>query len=223
MYTLRYVARLDETQQAVYPSTYVPDWRIQFVQRAVVRTISQQKTAPDKDLGLIGETVTNIARTAIICLTVAIASVASPIAAAQKTPDVPPAPVPVQILTARKIFIANGDSDPFLGAPNLAYNEFYATLKSMGTYELVRTPADADMVLEIRFEVVFPAANVLRLAILDPKTGILLWRITEQVQPWAREATGRKNFDEAMANLVSDLSKLIVSPRATTGATTPGS
>ncbi|HEY4948825.1 MAG TPA: hypothetical protein VIH88_00700 [Candidatus Acidoferrales bacterium] len=166
--------------------------------------------------------MTNIARTVFICLTAAFVLAAVQSAEAQKTPDVPPAPVPVQILTARKIFIANGDSNPFLGAPNLAYNEFYASLKSMGVYEFAQTPADADVVLEIRFEVVFAATNVLRLAILDPKTGILLWRITEQVQTWAREATGRKNFDEAMANLVSDLNKLIVSPRATTGATTPG-
>jgi hypothetical protein len=168
--------------------------------------------------------MTNIARIAITCLTAAIALAAVPMAEAQKTPDVPPAPVPIQILTAKKIFIANGDSDPLLGIPSLAYSEFYASLKSQGIYQFVQTPADADVVLEVRFEVVFPAQGyyVLRLAIEDPKTGILLWRITEHVQSWAREATGRKNFDEAMTNLVSDLNKLIVSPRAATGAATPG-
>jgi hypothetical protein len=80
------------------------------------------------------------------------------------------------------------------------------------------------VVLEVRFEIVIPTQGyyLLRLAIIDPKTSIVLWRITEHVQPWAREATGRKNIDEAMAAVVSDLNKLIVSPRATTGATTPG-
>jgi hypothetical protein len=168
--------------------------------------------------------MTKIARIASIWLTAAIAFVAIPIAEAQKTPDVPPAPVPIQILTAKKIFITNGDSDPVQGIPSLAYGEFYASLKSLGIYELVQTPADADVVLEVRHEIVFPTQEVfvLRLAILDSKTGILLCRITEHVEPWAREATGRKNFDEAMTNLVSDLNKLIISPRATTGATTPG-
>jgi len=168
--------------------------------------------------------MTNITRIAIICLTAAITLVAVQTTEAQQTPNVPPAPVPIQILTAKKIFIANGDSDPLLGIPNLAYSEFYASLKSLGIYQFVQTPADADVVLEVRFEVVFPAQgyHVLRLAILDPKTSISLWRITEHVQSWAREATGRKNFDEAMTSLVSDLNKLIVSPRATTGATTPG-
>ena len=165
-----------------------------------------------------------IARLAMICLTSAILLVAAQLAAAQQTLAVPPAPVPIQILTAKKIFIANGDSDPVLGIPNLAYSEFCASLKSLGIYEFVQTPADADVVLEVRYEIVSPAQGLvlLRLAILDPKTGILLWRMTEHVQPWARETTGRKNVDEAMSNLVSDLNKLIVSPRTTTGAVTPG-
>jgi hypothetical protein len=168
--------------------------------------------------------MTNVARIALICLTAATVLVAVPLAEAQQTPNVPPAPVPIQILTAQKIFITNGDSDPLLGIPSLAYSEFYASLKTLGIYEFVQTPADADVVLEVRFEVVFPAQGyyALRLAILDPKTSIVLWLITEHVQAWAREATGRKNFDEAMANLVSDLNKLIVSPRATTSAATPG-
>ena len=165
-----------------------------------------------------------IARIAMICLTSAFLLLSAQIAVAQQTAAAPPGPVPIQILTAKKIFITNGDSDPMLGVPNLAYNEFYASLKNQGIYDFVQTPADADVVLEVRFEIGFPAQGwyMLHLAIEDPKTGILLWRITEHVQPWAREATGRKNFDEAMTNLVSDLNKLIVSPRATTGAATPG-
>ena len=33
----------------------------------------------------------------------------------------------------------------------MTYNEFYAAMKSWGRYELVSSPADADMVFEIRF------------------------------------------------------------------------
>jgi hypothetical protein len=166
-----------------------------------------------------------ISRLAAICVTSAIVLLTAHIAKAQKTSDVPPAPVPIQILTAKKIFITNGDSDPVLDVPNLAYSELYASLKSLGIYQFVQTPADADVVLEVRFEIVIPTQGyyLLRLAIIDPKTSIVLWRITEHVQPWAREATGRKNIDEAMAAVVSELNKLIVSPRATTGTTTPGS
>ena len=117
-----------------------------------------------------------IFRLAGICIASAIVLVTVPIADAQKTPDVPPAPVPIQILTAKKIFITNGESDPILGIPSLAYGEFYASLKSQGTYEFVQTPAEADVVLEVRTEIWVPSQEVyvLRLAIIDPKTSILL-------------------------------------------------
>jgi hypothetical protein len=117
-----------------------------------------------------------ISRLAAICITSAVVLVTVPITHAQKMPDVPPAPVPVQILTAKKIFIANGDNGPVLGIPSLAYGEFYASLKSQGTYEFVQTPAEADVVLEVRTEIWVPSQEVyvLRLAIIDPKTSILL-------------------------------------------------
>ena len=167
--------------------------------------------------------MTNIARTLIICLTVAIALVAAPMAEAQQTADVPSAPVPVQILTAKKIFVANGDSDPVLGVPNLAYNEFYASIKNSGRYELVQAPADADLVFEVRSQIRFPTAveYLLRLTIVDPKTSVVLWRITEHVQTWAREATGRKNFSTAMSALVDDLKALSTPPPAAAGVRAP--
>jgi hypothetical protein len=135
----------------------------------------------------------------------------------------PSAPVPAQILTAKKIFIANGDSDPVLGVPNLAYNEFYASIKNSNRYELVQAPADADLVFEILSEIRFPAAveYLLHLTIVDPKTSVVLWRITEHVQTWAREATGRKNFSTAMSALVDNLKTLSTPPPAAAGVPAP--
>jgi hypothetical protein len=164
-----------------------------------------------------------IARIAMMCLTPAIMLAAAQIAHAQKTADMPSAPVPAQILTAKKIFIANGDSDPVLGVPNLAYNEFYASIKNSNRYELVQAPADADLVFEILSEIRFPAAveYLLHLTIVDPKTSVVLWRITEHVQTWAREATGRKNFSTAMSALVDDLKTLSTPPPAAAGVPAP--
>lgn len=71
-----------------------------------------------------------------------------------------PAPIPVQIVTARKVFIANGGGDEsryddglYTGGPDRAYNEFYASMKTWGRYELVAAPADADLVFEVRLTV----------------------------------------------------------------------
>lgn len=61
------------------------------------------------------------------------------------------APVPAQILSARKIFVANGGDDFNFAAlgTNRSYNQFYAAMKDRGHFELVSSPADADLVCEV--------------------------------------------------------------------------
>jgi hypothetical protein len=146
-----------------------------------------------------------IARALIVGIMFAITLVAVPIAAAQQAGDPPAGPIPIQILTGKKLFISNGDGDEFFNVPNLTYNEFYAAMKSWGRYELVAAPADADLVFEVRF---VGGGYQLRCVILDPKTHVVLWHIVVAVQPWAREATGRKNFDQGMVTLVEELKML---------------
>lgn len=130
---------------------------------------------------------------------------------AQQPPDVPVAPVPTQILDGKKAFISNGESTGHTGIPDLTYNEFYAAMKERGRYELVPTPSEADVVLEVRFTAaVGPETHEdVRLVILDPKTHVTLWSFFEEVHPAARAATERKNFDEAVSTLVADLKKLV--------------
>jgi len=62
---------------------------------------------------------------------------------------VPAAPVPVQILNAKKIFIANAGAvssnyivknSQYSGGPNRAYNEFYAAMKNWGRSEIEAAP-----------------------------------------------------------------------------------
>jgi hypothetical protein len=66
------------------------------------------------------------------------------------------APVPSSLLNAKKVFISNAGADsglfphPFSGDPDRAYNEFYANVSSWGRYELVATPGEADLVLELQ-------------------------------------------------------------------------
>jgi hypothetical protein len=56
------------------------------------------------------------------------------------------------------------------------------------------------------------------LLILDPKTHIVLWTFTEDVEGAIMEGTARKNFDQAMATLVDDVKKLTSPPLATADA-----
>jgi hypothetical protein len=139
------------------------------------------------------------------------------------------APIPEQILAAKKLFVANaGGEDPssddplFSRGPDRAYNQFYAAMKTWGRYELVGTPADADLLFDIRFTVPPTARSVVkgdsigaaaydpqfRLEIRDPKSNALLWAFTEHV-PWAILKGNRdKNFDLALARMVADAQKL---------------
>jgi hypothetical protein len=135
-----------------------------------------------------------------------------PMLMAQSQP-MPSAPIPAQILAAKKLFISNSGDDDLtiphqLHAPTLTYNQFYADIKTWGKYELTSSPADADVVFEIQ-SYDSPAGLHVHLTILDPKTRITLWSLTQPVEGGSRAATARKNFDDAMNTLVSDLKKLL--------------
>jgi hypothetical protein len=79
-------------------------------------------------------------------------------------------------------------------------------MKDWGRYQLVATPGDADLIFEIRFAVTVGAITVsqgsgyssedpqIRLAILDPKTHVMLWGFTEEVRKAARQGTERKKL-----------------------------
>lgn len=128
-------------------------------------------------------------------------------------PVPPPAPVPSQILSARKVFISNGGTRLQLwssGGVDRPYNQLYAAMKDWGRYELVSAPADADLVLEIHgtFVVVEGpgrtfAAGELVLTFLDPNTHIALWTLIED------EGENDRQFDKAMNTLMQDLRHLV--------------
>jgi hypothetical protein len=139
------------------------------------------------------------------------------------------APIPAQILSAKTVFIGNAGGDErryddpiFTGGPERAYNEVYAAIRTGGAYELVGTPAEADLVLEIGmfapaleddesgrdFLSRTPYDPQFRLAIREPKTNTLLWAFTEHVE-WAILPGNRdKNFEATLNKLVVDLQGL---------------
>ncbi len=136
---------------------------------------------------------------------------------------VPAAPIPSQILTAKKVFISNAGV-----GTDRNYNEFYAAIKSWGRYELVAAPAGADLVMEINFSSQITgvsgskesgcdssSASQFKLVLLDPKTRIVLWTLTENIKPYARQKTGEINMDDALNRLVADLKALTAQPAAT--------
>jgi hypothetical protein len=160
-----------------------------------------------------------------------------PFAKAQSKQTTPVAPIPAQILTAKKVFIANGGGDEswysgpwYSGNADRLYNEFYAAMNSWGHYELVATPADADLVMEIQ-EVIFQGQHLaggtdterdlydtqIRLVIRDAKTQQILWGLTEHAQVAVLQGNRDKNFEHALAGIVAEV-KRIATPAASEAA-----
>lgn len=158
---------------------------------------------------------------------------------AAQTKEVPSAPIPTQITTAKKVFIANAGGDESRvyesvpnGAADRSYNLFYAAIKDANRYELVGSPAEADLLFEIRFTVMPSATNVFkgdtigavfdpqfRLEIRDPKTNALLWGFTEHMEWALLQGNRSKNFDQAAARIATRV--LALAARAAGGTMPP--
>jgi len=143
---------------------------------------------------------------------------------AAEAKSVPPAPIPTQILSAKKVFIANAggellwyDDAQYSGGSDRAYNQFYAAMKAWGRYELVSSPADADLVLEISWVLGdtglrLPVLGQLRVVVLDPKVHVALWSLTEYVRGALLLSNRDKNFDQAMNTIVNRMKNLVNPP-----------
>jgi hypothetical protein len=136
------------------------------------------------------------------------------------------APVPQLLMNAKKVFISNAGADsglfphPFSGDPDRAYNEFYANVESWGRYQLVGSPAQADLVFELQLMAPSGPSNadkskgasdplpMLRLVIYDRPTHYVLWALTESIASATLQKTHDHNFDEAVSNLVLDAGRL---------------
>jgi len=125
---------------------------------------------------------------------------------------------PRTIASAQKIFIANGGMDAFSlqaskssGSTEPAPNDsLYAAVESWGQPQLVSAPADADLVLVIRFTAPLVGENggwafqrVLantrwqfqtELTIYDAKSHFPLWTLTQPVRPANLKGTWHKNM-----------------------------
>jgi len=160
-------------------------------------------------------------------ISLGIALVISAIAQQPKPPA--PAPIPSQISTAQKVFISNAggasfetviDATVFDGGPERPYNQFYAAVKDWRRYELVSNPADADLVLEISWQLTdtglrLPVLGQLQLIVIDPKTHVTLWNLTQYVRGAVLLGNRDKNFDLAMTTIVNRLRLLATAPANT--------
>lgn len=133
-----------------------------------------------------------------------------------------PAPVPPQILTGRKVFIANDRTEPLFnnisynGGMDRPYSEFYSVLKATGRYQVAPTPSDAELVFEIHLMLALRnterAVDELELTIRDPRSNVMLWKLHQDIESAFLLSNRDKNFDQAMQLLVSQVLQLALTP-----------
>ncbi len=146
-----------------------------------------------------------------------------PAAQAQQAAPPPAAPVPPQILSAHAVFVSNGGGsnyfNMFTGGPDRAYNILYADLQQANRYQLVSSPAQADLVFEIH--AIAPSVNTgdtlvynpqLILSILDPKTSAVLWTTSANVRAAGTQKHRNQGFDQSVAVLIDKLSEVTGQP-----------
>jgi hypothetical protein len=152
-------------------------------------------------------------------IVLAAALIVVPALIGQQPKEAAAAPVPSQIVSARKVFISNAGADiasqstfKRAGEPDEAYNHFYSAMQGWGRYELVSTPGEADLVFELRFTApMYMNGNLavfepqFGLRIFDAKTHFLLWSLAVPVDGAFRKATWLKNFAHGLDTLMDDL------------------
>lgn len=158
-----------------------------------------------------------------LCLALAWFLVAIPTAQGQQTTTALGAPVPPQILSAHSVFVSNGGGsnyfDMFTGGPDRAYNTLYALLERSDRYQLVATPAQADLIFEIR--AIAPATSdretlvynpQLLLSVRDPKTNAVLWTTSDNVRALGTQKHRDRGFDQSVAVLLDKFGQVTGQP-----------
>jgi len=148
---------------------------------------------------------------------------------AKSKKDIPIAPLPAAIVNAKKVFLTNG------GGSSLAYDAFYSEMKQWGKYEIVGSPDDADLIVELSYHVdhngtdvwsatnyytgktqVYSSENIdpqLALKIYDAKSKSALWSAIDHRQLARREKNREKEIIKSAERLVDQLKARVAIPQ----------
>jgi hypothetical protein len=143
--------------------------------------------------------------------------------------DVPIAPLPAVIVNAQKVFLTNG------GGSDLAYDAFYEEMKTWNKYQIVGSPEQADLIIELAYRVdhggtrVWSSTNSydgttqvhsrqivdpqLVLTIYDAKSKNSLWSTIDHRRRARREKNREKETINSAGRLIDDLKTRVSVPQ----------
>ena len=172
-----------------------------------------------------------------LCLLLPILTVACARTPAPLPPPPPPAVI-ARVTAAKKIFLSNAGADAvfasdMVGGANGSYNELYASLKQWGYFQLVDSPAQADLIFEIRSTqqsadvdhtgrglrpddyTVTRYPPFFHLSIIDPATQEVLYWIVSGAGYAPSLKQGKINFAISIDKLTDRIKALVVAPMPT--------
>jgi hypothetical protein len=145
--------------------------------------------------------------TALLTTCLVAGSLTAPALPAKTRADIAHAPLPAKILSAKKIFLLNGGDD-------LAYDTVYAAVKKWGRFELVDSPAAADLTVEINWSLTQSGYGAARasvprvqfvLTVFDAATRDPLWSETGLTRFARLEKNREKEIISTTEHLVAVL------------------
>jgi hypothetical protein len=138
------------------------------------------------------------------------------------------APFPPAIAAGKTVFLSNAGAAPdpvermmSSGKPMaLPFSQFYSAVQSWGRYQIVDSPAAADLVFEFSLTNTVATCSdpqncqvaLVEVVIYDAKTHFRLWTFEEPVFTAMLTSNFIKNFNQAMTQLMADL-KTAASPQ----------
>ena len=149
---------------------------------------------------------------------------ASPVPTSAPT-SAPAAPLPASIAAAHTVFLANMGSDANFPASALdSYNAVYAALQSWGRYQMVGSPANADLIFQL--QEIAPITDIaggrgvynsypspaFQLTIVDPKSNVALWTVDSPVTLSRQRKENARWIALGVTNLVSRVKVLASQP-----------
>jgi hypothetical protein len=151
------------------------------------------------------------------------------VAFAKHRKDIPEAPLPAVIVNAQTVFLTNG------GGSNLAYDAFYSDMRQWGKFEIVGSPDNADLIVELSYHVehngtdvwsatnsytgktqVYSSQNIdpqLALKIYDAKSKNALWSAVDHRRLAKREKNREKETIKSAERLVDQLKARVSLPQ----------
>jgi hypothetical protein len=137
--------------------------------------------------------------------------VSTMLTAARDQRAVEAAPLPAQVVTAKKVFLAKGvgGDRAIRSGDDLAFDAFYAEMKRWGRFELVDAPEKADVLMELSYASA-PARGRARdprltLKFIDPRTGLLLWSDSQARTKAFCRSNRERNLVKAVDQMITNL------------------